>query len=600
MGCGASTKVSEDYEGGQQDASPLKSVVAGTGEAMKTAGIGIALAAGAGLLNAAEAVPFIAPVAYLIGSIVVACQDAQSLKSDAREFAILVQELERILLKCKDLRDQEKTINAIYEVLDEAMAFVRTLRQTNIFVQVMASKHNIQTLENCRDRLMLLLQSLQLSISLENTMITKLKFQEERKLNTLITDMGGADMIIENPAQLKIVQEAMSDEGKMLIALQHAHIEESKSIKKSIISNHNVVLDALQKQLDDQRVRSETSKRQTQILTMQNELLMKQVEQMNAMALQNQMIMTDFMSRFPLAHNEANRVLTIEEMGLKEICLGKCAELEDYAEEFLLKCKKLGEPKNLQMTMTMVNIIDTDTQHNICVRGFHPTDKDIVGRGSNNKFNIARKTSACQYVVGSGQVQCFRTDIDDGSRENYPCIGANSTSWMTDEIMQTLTTNDSAVLENVNVANSPIMQIFMSWATGASSQENARARAVDIGVPLLEYRILEMMMSYAGSLKANPEGAVYIGAPIIIQEVVVGTLCTFVIGNEASKATSSDELKSIFDMKASSEKVAGILHRYASSPIHQQYIKDKRNGLLITSPTPSPIVKANKKVAPAE
>ena len=57
MGCGASTKVSEDYEGGQQDASPLKSVMAGTGEAMKTAGIGIALAAGAGLLNAAEPFP---------------------------------------------------------------------------------------------------------------------------------------------------------------------------------------------------------------------------------------------------------------------------------------------------------------------------------------------------------------------------------------------------------------------------------------------------------------------------------------------------------------------------------------------------------------
>ena len=345
----------------------MKSVVSGTGEAMQTAGVGIALAAGAGLLNAAEAVPFIAPVAYLIGSIVVACQNAQSLKSDAREFAILVQELERILLKCKDLKEHRNTIDAIYDLLDEGMAFVRTLSKTNIFVQVMASKYNTETLISCRDRLMALIQTLDVGIGIDTNFMHQLKFDDEQKLKALVDDMGGADAIVKSPAQLQIVQEAMGDSDKMLLALQKVHFDESKNMRividegqKKADEQHNNLIEALASSLQEQRTRTQASERQHALLTMQNKLLMQRVEDMQFLQERSQMMMIEFMSRFPVHPKEAERVVTVEELHLLDIQGGAISGLEDHLEEFVLRTNKSAE--GLEINMGTVSIINLDTQ----------------------------------------------------------------------------------------------------------------------------------------------------------------------------------------------------------------------------------------------
>ena len=134
-----------------------------TAEALSTAAVTVSLAAGAGLLEVAAHLPFVAPVAFLIGSIILSCQEAESLRSDCKEFSMVAQETERVLLKAKDLHKEKETVESIREVLEEGMAFVRTLNKTNVVMQVIGSKHNSQELKGCRDRLVTLIQTLTFS-----------------------------------------------------------------------------------------------------------------------------------------------------------------------------------------------------------------------------------------------------------------------------------------------------------------------------------------------------------------------------------------------------------------------------------------------------
>jgi hypothetical protein len=55
------------------------------------------MAAGTNLMNIASQIPCVAPIAYLIGSIVQMAADSHALNQDVREFSICVQEVERIL-----------------------------------------------------------------------------------------------------------------------------------------------------------------------------------------------------------------------------------------------------------------------------------------------------------------------------------------------------------------------------------------------------------------------------------------------------------------------------------------------------------------------
>ena len=200
-----------------------------TAEALTTAGVTVSLAAGAGLLEVASHIPFVAPVAFLIGAIILSCQEAESLRGDCREFSMVAQEVERVLLKAKDLHKEKEAVESIRSVLEEGMAFVRTLNKTNVVMQVIGSKHNSNELKSCRDRLLSLINTMTFSGVVDLNIMMDMKFEEEKKLDMLIKNMGGPETVLNDDEKSKEIADAMHSGVEAMSLLLHKHTHKQQS-----------------------------------------------------------------------------------------------------------------------------------------------------------------------------------------------------------------------------------------------------------------------------------------------------------------------------------------------------------------------------------
>ena len=121
------------------------------------------------------------------------------------------------------------------------------------------------------------------------------------------------------------------------------------------------------------------------------------------------------MQKFPIARDEAKRLLKIEELQLGKITK-PCAELEDLVEELVCRYK------TKHVTACSVSVIDDKHQIMLAQRYVHFKDGGLVGRitDPNFTFNGARKVSVCQYVVATDEVLCFRMGKDDNVKKYMP------------------------------------------------------------------------------------------------------------------------------------------------------------------------------------
>ena len=94
--------------------------------------------AGEGLLGVAKDLPWVAPVAFLIGAVVKAAQDAAALKEDAARFVRVVRSVEGALQRAA--ADGKLTENAsIREALEEALAHCHMLAREGTCVAMLLS-----------------------------------------------------------------------------------------------------------------------------------------------------------------------------------------------------------------------------------------------------------------------------------------------------------------------------------------------------------------------------------------------------------------------------------------------------------------------------
>jgi hypothetical protein len=408
----------------------------------------------------------------------------------------------------------------------------------------------------------------------------QLKFDEEQKLKALVDEMGGADAILKSPAQLKIVQEAMSDSDKMLMALQQAHFDASAHIQITIDANqkkaseqHNNLIEALATSLQEQRTRTQASERQHAILSMQNKLLMQRVEEMQFLQERSQMMMIEFMSRFPVNPKEAERVVTVEELYLLDIQAGAVSGLEDHLEEFVLRTNK-NAAEGLEINMGFASIINLDTQKNICMRMMHPVDGDLIGRGC-MQMECSRKVTSCQYVVAEDKVLCYRNDIPDASQDKLMSMPQ---SWTADvsSALQEMDPNIQFMTEFLS--GMPPFVLALSALKGEISREEAREKAcTEMEVPSTDWRMMEAMAVFQDT-STNQGKGVYCGAPLRIMGQAVGSFCFYVKASSVTETMSSEELLKALKIEDAGEKASRLIEEYAKSPIHQQFIREKKRG----------------------
>ena len=573
--CGSKDVRVDSYQIADNDSTAKSQILSrASGEALQQAGVSIAISAGTGLLNIAEAVPFVAPIAYLIGSTVIACEEAQSLKSDCKEYAICVVELEKDLLKADNLIEEKKTIKAIEDLLEEGCTFVRALSATNNFIQVLSAHRNAGALVSIRDRLVVLLQSMNFKIAVDLKNMVQAKFDEEKKLSQYISQLGGLEEVLTDDEKTRQVTECLDDPHRLIVSLQRESLTSTNKLKSDLDTNYKSIISKCEMQLEEQKNIILASQQQAEMLKIQNEILMKQVMQMNSM----QMQMSEFMSKFPLPVNEHKRLYTVKELQLSKI--GVVAEMEDYLHGFILKHRK-----KYCLRGCMVNIMELEFQNTIAYRFQHPIDHTLLSRPAGSQpFQASRQMSKCQYVVADDEVVCMKSASNVKSGNEEIPFNLLKTDWWAehgDQMRASSELVDQFMTLFVEGSHINFLNEFFE-----APEEKRDSKLIDqfredmiskFGVDFHTTKVVECMYFLLNVCSST----VYIGAPIKIQGQCVGVFCMYLNPNDGDlseeeisnlQQMSASDLSSALDLDNQAAKVAKILEEYAASREHQDSI----------------------------
>ena len=168
-----------------------------------------ARAAGEGLLVVAEKLPFIAPVAFLVGAIVKAADDATSLKEDAAVFANVVVSVEGILVQAATKGALEKAEDAVAELreaLEEGHAHCLRLSRRGLVEGMLLSLKDADDFQDITERVDRAMQLITLAASVEAASIAKAQYNQTQELRAAVDELGGAAAVADDPEKLALVK----------------------------------------------------------------------------------------------------------------------------------------------------------------------------------------------------------------------------------------------------------------------------------------------------------------------------------------------------------------------------------------------------------
>lgn len=157
--------------------------------------------------------------------------------------------------------------------------------------------------------------------------------------------------------------------------------------------------------LQASHAQAEAARQQRELLEMQNKVLMEQVQQMQAMMAQQQLSMQSFMAKFPQPADEPERRLVLLKKRLMEAPNSDFARVDDVLSNLIIS-GALGA----HCRAVMFNVVGDD-----CMRGLSVIlaleDGRMLTTPDMPSAMLAerqpRKASMCQYVVATGEYQCF-------------------------------------------------------------------------------------------------------------------------------------------------------------------------------------------------
>jgi type III secretory pathway component EscS len=143
--------------------------------------------AGAALLDLGRSIPFVAPVAYAIGTVVSLAETAADLKEDSRKFAKVILDVESALLAVGEgLREHRKNIEHIAEVLDEASTHLQRLQNKGWLSSIAWADHDKNNFGRMRDELSSCVGALNLAVTLDLANLQHSQFSQSAKLDALL------------------------------------------------------------------------------------------------------------------------------------------------------------------------------------------------------------------------------------------------------------------------------------------------------------------------------------------------------------------------------------------------------------------------------
>ena len=247
---------------------------------------------------------------------------------------------------------------------------------------------------------------------LENAVALQARCGPSAKASPLEADGAGAfdavtASLIESVSQLDVAGSSKGRAAAMDFAKALQGIPIAPPAEEAAAAAVPAAEGASAAMLAEQQAQAEAARQQRELLEMQNKVLMEQVEQMQKMMAAQQMSMQTFMAKFPQPPDEAERRLVLMKRKLMEHPL-PCTRIDEVCRN-VLESNMLGE----HCRALMITIIGADQQRMIATCFRLVEDPSILKDTSDlppamlDGMLVSRKMTACQYVVASGEMQCF-------------------------------------------------------------------------------------------------------------------------------------------------------------------------------------------------
>ena len=413
----------------------------------KAAGVGAALAAGAAvgamaahgsevlenlqqlgrgtgeaLLEVAKTLPFVAPVAYLVGAIASSAVTAVAMKADCLEFGKVVQQLEGVLVKAEDLEDQLGVVDDVRDSLEEAPQLMETLQQRGVLSSVLYSKSDKNRFEEIREKIEKAIARLNLAATVEAAAIAKAQFKQSAGLQQKVNELGGWEKVAADPdakraleeelsASDRLLAESISENRKTLKAVGQQvtrGLQSVEAMQKETLEKVTAGQDEAAEKLETMTQRFIDMERQSELQRMHNVNLERQVGELKSM-------LSDIkgaMSMFPVPAKEPERMEVLGAGGFMSPDTFKDTKVQRALQDLA------NEASARWSAMAMINLIGGSRQ--LSTACALPVAKGQVGGhdvpeavelqqlpGNMCGLWCPRKATPCQHVVNSEKPLVF-------------------------------------------------------------------------------------------------------------------------------------------------------------------------------------------------
>ena len=479
-----------------EEAALAKRFKAGVAKSKDGGGGGARLATGASLLESIKAHVgdparrrSLQSVAYLLQAVHSAAAQAVHLKDDCEQFGLVAATLEQRLVGAAAggalAAAPLDAIGRLADALEEAIALLRLFATAELDAADLAAHYRRGALPSLAEKL----EASGVELGGRRAAAPPLDasgqsgyFEQSKRLDTRL-----ADGFVERD----LAKQPLSSGATPAADASSAGAVALPTVR---VGAQVAAVDALRAEMAAaQAVASDATAQQQAVLEMQNKVLLEQVAQMQSMMAKQQMLMSQYMTKWPTPLDEAERLLTVERSELMSMMPGSAplAPVDAVVRELC------ASPLCADVYGVFVNIIDASFQKaisyslrtpykalreaKVTTRWMLPNDVSENVRGH---IGIPRKLSSCQYVVATGQMFCHARSERDPFAQNEAMqlrdaladAGSTTEREKFDEILS----DDGfyKALEDTSVTgdDQPVFDVFKSLFSGEYTYAGAPVR----------------------------------------------------------------------------------------------------------------------------
>ena len=401
-------------------------------------------AAGEALLAVGQHLPWIAPVAFLIGAVVKAAHDVQVLKGDALKFANFVRTAEGILNDAAlagTLGAAKDAVEQARAALEATLAHLQKLGTLSKFSALLTASSNKDTFLDLQVELGRCMGLVGVAASVSTHSLMAAEYQQGAKLAATLESLGGVESVGQDPAKLALVEKEMAASDRLLM-------QGIQSVRADVQASGKRVEEALASQFSRADaaadLRHEVMSKQIENLTslMQTMMAFKAGVTPSSQTANDAMgdsgagatagssdddgdgsereaaiaaattaeAIHEALEAMPVRGDEASRLAKVRELGLDltdrarlEAIVGD-SELEDIIKEAQEGC---------DVPVAYIGSLTNDKQIFLAASSGE--------RGDTTGTVVPREMTQCQHVIASGDDE-FHSHLTYGKNENFDYV----------------------------------------------------------------------------------------------------------------------------------------------------------------------------------